>query len=254
MNSLSRRQFLAATSATLSAATVSTAWLARPAFAGPFAPGVETIAAPSISGDERTRQPDIWALEVHFKPVRMEYVDLPVPGQEGKTQRTLVWYLCYRAINRPIAGEAPTDMPADQRPLFIPELTLVTEDGESQKTYLDRVIPAAQAAILKRERHPYKNGVEIVGPIPEPTPAGSKVEKSVDGIALWRGVDPKTQFFKVFFSGFSNGYQVAENPDASGKPVVLRKTLMQSFWRPADEFDQNEAEIRLQDGPKWIYR
>ncbi len=124
-----RRQFLAATSA-----GVSAAWLARPTFAGPFAPGVETIAPPSISGDERTRQPDIWALEVHFKPVRMEYVDLPVPGQGGKTQRTLVWYLCYRAINRPIAGEAPTDMPADQRPLFIPELTLVTEDGESQKS------------------------------------------------------------------------------------------------------------------------
>ncbi len=44
-----------------------------------------------------------------------------------------MWYLCYRAINRPLAGEAPTDMPADQRPLFIPELTLVTEDGKAKK-------------------------------------------------------------------------------------------------------------------------
>jgi hypothetical protein len=249
MNSHSRRQFLAA-----STASASALWLGRSAVAGPFAPGVETIAASNISGDERTRQPDIWALEVHFKPVRMEYVDLPVPGQAGALKPTLVWYLCYRAINRPVASEMPKDAPVEQRPLFIPELTLVTEDGEKQRSYLDRVIPAAQAAILKRERHPYKNGVEIVGPIPEPTPAGSKTEKSVDGIALWRGVDPKTQFFKVFFSGFSNGYKVAEDPGADGKPVVLRKTLVQSFWRPGDEFDQNEAEIRLQDGPKWVYR
>lgn len=229
-------------------------WLRSEAVAGPFAPGVETVASPIISGDERTRQPDIWALEVNFKPVRMEYVDLPVAGQPGKTQRSLVWYLCYRAINRPLPGAEPKELTEDQRPLFIPELTLVVENDGAQKTYVDRVIPAAQTAILKRERYPYKNSVDIVGPIPDPTPTGSKVETSLDGIAIWRGVDPKTRFFKVFFSGFSNGYQVAENPDGSDKPVVLRKTLVQSFWRPSDEFDQNEAEIRIQDLPKWVYR
>jgi hypothetical protein len=222
------------------------------AWAGPFPAGVESTASALVSGDERSRQTDIWALEVHFKPVRMEYVDLPVPGGTGATQKTLVWYLCYRAVNRLTLGATVDETPAEQRPLFVPELTLVTESDDSQKVYFDRVIPVAQRAILARERHPYKNSVEIVGPIPPQTPPGSKTEQSLDGLAIWRGVDPKTRRFKVFFSGFSNGYQVVAAPD--GESLIQRKTLVQSFWRPADEFDQKESEIRIDGGAKWVYR
>lgn len=256
MPGYSRREFLESTVRGAAGIALTGGLGANLAAAGPFAPGVETVATALISGDERSRQADIWALEVHFKPVRMEYVKLPIPGGDGATQQSLVWYLCYRVINRQAPADAPVAEGADQTPaeppLFVPELTLVAEGETSQKVYFDRVIPAAQAQILARERHPYKNNVDIVGPIPEPTPPGAKVEKSLDGIAIWRGVDPKTRFFTVFFSGFSNGYQVVKDPN--GNDLIQRKTLMQKFWRPADEFDQKESEIRLKDTPRWVYR
>ena len=40
-----------------------------------------------------------------------------------------------------------------------------------------------------------------------------------------------------------------EGPD--GKELIQRKTLVQEFWRPGDEFDQNEQEIRVVETPKW---
>lgn len=256
MPGYSRRQFLGSAMTGATGFALANSLSQNLVQAGPFAPGVETIATATISGDERSRQEDIWALEVHFKPVRMEYVNLPIPGGTGATQQTLVWYLCYRAINRgnPVAAVETAEgaEAAPEKPLFVPEVTLVAEGETSQKVYFDRVIPEAQKQILLRERHPYKNSVDIVGPIPEPTPTGAKVEKSIDGIAIWRGVDPKTRFFTVFFSGFSNGYQVVKGPD--GNDLIQRKTLMQKFWRPADEFDQKESEIRSKELPRWIYR
>lgn len=217
-----------------------------------IAPGVETRIAPQISGEERARQKDIWALELNFKPVRMISVDVSNP-KTGKSTRELVWYLAYRAVTRPDSGvpEQDSDKPAE-RPMFVPEFTLVTEERGKQEIYPDRILPAAMAAIVKRERHNYKNGVEIVGPLPPVTPPKERKVASLDGVAMWRGVDPDADFFTVFMTGFSNGYTVMPGPD--GKELVQRRTVMQKFWRPSDRFDQNEQEIRLKEEALWIYR
>lgn len=217
-----------------------------------IAPGVESRISPSISGEERARQKDLWALEVNFKPVRMISVETPDP-KSGKSTRELVWYMAYRAVNRPDSGvpENSADKP-DERPIFVPEFTLVTEERGRQRIYPDRILPAAMAAIVKRERYKYKNGVEIVGPIPPVTPPSARQWASLDGVAMWRGVDPDADFFTVFMTGFSNGYTVMAGPD--GKELVQRRTVVQKFWRPSDRFDQNEQEIRLKDEAQWIYR
>src|SRR5579872_2393185 len=95
MQNLNRRQFL-----NRSLLTAGTLWaLPRTGFSG-IAPGVETIVAPVITGEERNTQPDIWALEVNFKPVRMIQADVTDP-KTGKTGKSLVWYLAYRAVVRP---------------------------------------------------------------------------------------------------------------------------------------------------------
>ena len=248
MSCLNRRQFLESTCLTAGACLT---WGSASAW-GAVAPGVETKAAPVITGEERNLQPDIWALEVNFKPLRLIRVDLP-DARTGKTTPRMIWYIVYRVVNRPADGTSPAQSEeAAKRPIFVPEFTLVTEDEGAQKVYLDRVMPVAQAAINKRERHHYKNSVEIVGPIPPITPLKAKLDKSLDGMATWRGIDPATDHFKVYMTGFSNGYRTIAGPN--GEEVVQRKTLVQQFWRPGDRFEQHEAEIRIVGAPQWIYR
>ena len=53
-------------------------------------------------------------------------------------------------------------------------------------------------------------------------------------------------------TGFSNGYEVTKGPN--GDEIVLRKTLVQEYWRPGDELLQDEREIRSVGEPQWIYR
>ncbi|MFO1021969.1 MAG: hypothetical protein U0903_14945 [Planctomycetales bacterium] len=231
-----------------------------------LAPGVETRVLPNVSEQELSSQVDFWELEVLLKPLRMIYVNMPDPGNPGKTQKRLVWYQCYRALNRPIvrpmtkestplAGKDPLERP----PVFVPEFTLVTDDNNSQNRYIDRVMPLAQAAINARElrggsKVRYKNSVEIVGPLPPPVPEKTrpKDEDYLWGVATWRSVDPTTDKFRIFMTGFSSGYREITTPD--GKTAVQRKTIVQEFWRPSDEFDQEEKEIRPVGPPKWIYR
>lgn len=245
MPSYNRRQFLETSS------LAAGAWmLGGGSTWGAILPGVETVAAPVIAGEESTAQPDIWALEVRYKPVRMIQVTLTNP-KTGQTGRELVWYLAYRAVVR-ASSRVPAGIPASDRPIFVPEFTFVSEDEGKNERLDDRVLPAAQQAINKRERHEYKNTVEIVGPLPDITPDRSKQIHSLDGVATWTGIDPHTDFFAIYMTGFSNGYKVEPGPD--GEDIVLRRTLMQKFWRPSDRFDQNETEIRLKDEPKWLYR
>jgi hypothetical protein len=79
---------------------------------------------------------------------------------------------------------------------------------------------------------------------------------------MWRNVDPDADFFSVFMQGFSSGYRQTTGPD--GKPLIWRKTIMHEYWRPGDEAEQREREIRRLDEPKpsdqprhdprWVYR
>ncbi|HEY2249932.1 MAG TPA: hypothetical protein VGH74_02685 [Planctomycetaceae bacterium] len=245
MQHLNRRQFLG--NSLLAAGTLLA--LPQAGFSAIY-PGVETIASPLITGEERNAQSDIWALEVHYKPMRMILVELTDP-QTGKTSRELVWYLAYRTVVRSSSGVKDSDNPED-RPIFVPEFTFVVESRGAPKVYPDRVLRSAEAAINKRERHKYKNSVEIVAPLPKLTPDKSKTLNSLDGVATWVGIDPNVVYFSVYLSGFSNGYKVTAGPN--GEEIVTRRTLVQKFWRPGDRFDQHEQEIRLQDEPKWIYR
>ena len=250
MQNLNRRQFLG--NSLLAAGTLLA--VPRPGFSA-IAPGVEIVAAPLISGEERNAQPDIWALEVNFKPVRMLLAELTDP-HTGKTGRKLVWYLAYRAVVRSSSGVPASDLAAsdrpEDRPIFVPEFTFVVQSRGAPKVYPDRVLRPAEAAINRRERYKYKNSVEIVAPLPKMTPDKSKILHSLDGMATWIDIDPNVVYFSIYMSGFSNGYKVAAGPN--GEEIVTRRTLVQKFWRPGDRFDQHEDEIRLQDEPKWIYR
>lgn len=252
---MQRREFLQ--SAAAASGVLATLGLCPNEMLAAPAPGVERKIPIVAAAEERTRQPDIWVMEITLRPLRLVRVKLPNP-QNGALQDRLVWYLCYRAINRPIEVNAslvelsPTDKSLAQKTkVFVPEFTLVTDDTTPKISYTDRVMPAAEPIINKRERGEYLNSIDIVGPVP-PVVSFDKVGgKEIRGVAMWRGIDPAADYLTLYMTGFSNGYTITKAPD--GTEMVWRKTLIQRFWRPGDEINQDEREIRYFESPEWDY-
>ncbi|MCA9060349.1 MAG: hypothetical protein KDA85_17690 [Planctomycetaceae bacterium] len=213
--------------------------------------------------------PHLWISEVQLKPVRL--IRLPVRDPKtGETSRELVWYCVYRVIPRDyteLAGdgqdelirklEDPNFTPNNERDpvrapsLRVPRFVIQTTDADSQQTYVDEVNLEAQRAILQREfgdragELKLYNTVEAIGEIPEPVSTHDEdpLAQALYGVAVWRNVDPRTDFFTMHVSGFSNAYSI--RTDADGTRVVEEKVITQKFYRPGDEFVQDEQEFRL---------
>ncbi len=220
--------------------------------------GFDSTLEATATGEELTAQTDLWVMEVSFKPMRMIWVDL-TDAKTGKKSRELVWYLVYKAVNRTLHQRQDTsdtvpvnDNDPAPKQFFVPEFTLVTQDGGVQKIYADRILPEAQAVIIERERRDLKNSVQVVRAIPTPTPAGAESKNTIYGVVTWRNIDDETDFFTIYMTGFSSGKRLQRGPD--GKPLALRRTIMQEYWRPGDELAQREGEIRRESPTKWMYR
>jgi hypothetical protein len=84
-------------------------------------------------------------------------------------------------------------------------------------------------------------------------------------VATWEDVDPESDFFSIYVQGLTNAYRwedtagavQAGSPPGTGKKFVQR-TLKLNFWRPGDEFDLNEREIRYgapgEVDYEWVWR
>ncbi|OYW20688.1 MAG: hypothetical protein B7Z55_06910 [Planctomycetales bacterium 12-60-4] len=214
---------------------------------------VEAIA----TGEEISAQPGLWVMEVDFKPLRFLAIDVTNP-KTGQKEPKYIWYMVYRAYNRPLASPATKEPPQNELdqpvlpPQFIPEFTLVTTDGDAPKIYQDQVIPEALAVINRRERRAYKSSVTAVANVPPAVEPGAPDEEGIYGVAMFTGIDPEADRYTLYMTGFSNGVQTTDAPD--GTKVVQHRTIEMKYWRPGDRFNQEEREIRLDSQPRWIYR
>lgn len=232
--------------------------LASAAVSEAQAPRYGEVKLPAqASGDELSAQSDLWVMEVYFRPMRLIVVDLTDP-KTGEKKPEFIWYIPYRAINRKLpsrsAQESPNNEfdPPVQPPKFVPEFTLVTTDTETPEVFQDEVLPEALAVIRKRERAALQSSVEVVGDVPPATAPNDPDQKVIQGVAMWRGLDPDADRYTVYFTGFSNGLRKVVGAD--GTEVVQTKTIMTKYWRPGDRFEQRESEIRMDGNPEWIYR
>jgi hypothetical protein len=216
------------------------------------------IKFPALAtGEERTSQSDLWVMDVYFKPMRMIPIELTDP-KTGEKKLEFVWYIVYRGFHHKLETKGAENKPenvldpkvAPQQ--FIPEAVLMLTDRDKSAIYHDQVIPEALIAINKREKGHYKDTVNIVGPIPDAAEPGSDEEVAVEGVFMWKGVDPKANHYSVFLTGFSNGIRQVKGPQ--GDPIIQTKTIMQKYWRRGDRFDQREFEIILDGDTQWIYR
>ncbi|QDT64426.1 hypothetical protein [Calycomorphotria hydatis] len=240
--------------------------LSSPAMAQTVTRGFDRNAPADASSEELTNQSNLWVLEVGLKPMRFVRVDVTDP-KTGDKKSELVWYLVYRVVNReldspPVTPDLAPVNPLDPPPgpiLFVPKLTLVTQDGEAPLNYVDEVIPEAEKAIRDREMRgslkdvPLYNSVSIVRPLPEFVAKGEEPgpDQVLYGVAMWRGVDPDTDYFRILMEGYSNGYELSTT--AEGDTQTLRRALVQEYWRPGDRFDELEKEFRYKGEPQWLY-
>jgi hypothetical protein len=229
---------------------------------------------------------DVWALEFSFKPLRMIEVD--VPQNDGRVATRRVMYMVYRVRNTGagLSGAAgddgafkTTDFSKDQV-RFIPEFVLSSQNRQGpesavRKAYLDRLVPAAMAAIERREMGGRRllNSVDMAQqtlPIED-----GRTQRGLWGVAMWEDVDPELDFFSIYVGGLTNAYKwddpegafKAGDPPGTGREFA-RKKLQLNFWRPGDERDPDEGEFRFGVAPgegslydagegvahQWVYR
>lgn len=222
--------------------------------------------------------PALWIAEIQFKPVRLTRMSVVDP-KTRTASRELVWYMVYRIIPRDyteLAGEGQPELirklrdserdpanavdPLRAAPISIPRFVLHIDDQGQEKTYNDEINLEIQKAIYEREvgrrgrSAELLNMVEAIGEVSEPVSVKDPdpLSKAKYGVAIWRNVDPKTDYFTVYMSGLTNAYRIST--DAAGGTVVEEKVAIQKFARPGDEFLQDEQEFRVIDQPTWAYR
>jgi len=219
---------------------------------------------------------DIWGLEFAFKPVRMIHVEVPQPT--GGLEKKLIWYMVYRVTNY---GEPLRRVPVKDEfdnikyevqnveglpssPIrFIPKFVL--ESKNRKKQYLDRIIPTAIDQIARRETGGSKlyNSVEI-GRFDIPVTTDDQ-DQGIWGVVTWEDIDPETDFFSIYIQGLTNAYRWKDKSETvapGDRPLAQRefqqKTLQLNFWRPGDDRDENEREIRFgipgELDYEWIFR
>ena len=221
---------------------------------------------------------EVWALALKFKPLRMIWIDQPQPN--GQMRRKQVWYMVYSVTNpgKMIVPVCDVDLPYEtsekkqvyrvklvDRPVrFVPEFLLEGRESVDKrdgfnKVYPDRVIPVAMGPIRLREdpKRRFYHSVELCREIA----AG----ETVWGVATWEDLDPKIDRFSVYIRGLTNAYRWRDEPGElkKGDPLgtgrrLRQKTLKLNFWRPGDEYDQHEQEIRYgfpgEVDYEWVYR
>ncbi|MEY3458047.1 MAG: hypothetical protein RL215_1204 [Planctomycetota bacterium] len=237
--------------------------------------------------------PALWIGEVQFKPlrlIRLSWTD----ARTGESRQEIVRYLVYRMIRRDyteLAGAGKQELelkladpntdpsntldPENSKPLQMPRFLLQADeaDGTPIASWQDEVNVSIQNAVFNREMGrrglnlKLFNSIEGLQEIGDPVPADDPdaLQKAVYGVAVWRNVDDKADFFTVYMSGFSNAYRISAGTD--GQNIFEEKVVVQKFERPGDEFKQEELEYRLvkqadldRDGsaetryPNWQYR
>jgi hypothetical protein len=207
---------------------------------------------------------DVWCLEFAFKAPRRMAVEMPAP--DGRMRRTTVWYLVYRVRNtggrRVLIGEDAEGSPDPsqrvvetfEKPIrFLPHFVLESREGLSQgeglvkyRGYLDRLMPAAMAAI-RRVEDPARTFLDSAAM------AATDIQPGEErwGVATWEGIDPRIDYFSIYVRGLTNatrwrkkpGSSIGPNDPPGAKMEETLESLRLDFWRPGEVGGREDIQI-----------
>ncbi len=205
----------------------------------------------------------VYCLEFAYKPLRTISVNLP--GADGKPKSSVIWYLLYRvryvgedlvpsveiALNGMEMPSTP-EMKFHESVLFIPHFQAHSHKYDertrqrSERTYSERILPHAIAAIARRERvgRPIYDSIEITRRISMGSPGS---DDEVWGVATWNNIDPSADFLSISVEGLTNAYRIEEGTE--GK-TFKKRVLELYFWRPGDPFHVTQNTIYV-GSPAW---
>jgi hypothetical protein len=120
----------------------------------------------------------------------------------------------------------------------------------------DRRLPVWADPRKTVPREPLRNSVEMARDI--------AVGQTLWGVATWEEIDPRIDRFSIYVQGITNAYRWKDDPaqyktgaNRDSYRKLLLKTLKLNFWRPGDEFNQQESEIRRgfpgESDYEWVY-
>ncbi len=229
---------------------------------------------------------DVWCLELAFKPLRIIEVDVPLPT--GRAQRKQIWYIVYRVRNTGAGltaevkpdGSFVTAEEGTEPVRFLPEFVLASQDRTDAgqplgKAYLDRMIPAAIEPIRRRELSQGRLLTSVEMARQDLRVETGRVQRGEWGVAMWEDLDPQIDFFSIYVGGLTNAFRWDDpagayklgDPPGAGR-LFTRKKLQLNFWRPGDEIEEDEREVRYGAAPgrgdlygsgegvayQWVYR
>ena len=141
---------------------------------------------------------------------------------------------------------------------FVLESHDLTADGEPiNKAYLDRVIPAAYAAIQAREARDRTLLEQRRNGRADSAASDGRADNSVWGVATWTDVDPRIDFFSVYVGGLTNAYRwdrpgrgLPGRRSARHRPAVHPQDAAAQFLAAGRRASAGRAGNPLRRGPR----
>jgi len=186
----------------------------------------QTAAAAAPQPDPVSRR---WQLNIKPGPLRLAI--MPVEGVGSRA----FFYFTYTVKNN--SGK---DL------LFAPSFELATDDGSLRRAGVN--VPAAVTkALLKRLRNPFlRDQIGAVGLLLQGE------ENAREGLVVWPADNLEVDHVTIFAVGFSGETKTITRPD-TGKPVLLRKTLMLVHDTPGDLAYNGDHPLTRSE-QRWIMR
>jgi hypothetical protein len=173
--------------------------------------------------------PSRWQLDLRTGPMRVVSLDLPETGPRA------YYYMPYTVSNS--SGE---DL------LFAPSFDLATDEGELMRSGRGVPIPVTRTIIEGLQNPFVEDQIAIIGQLLQGK------ENAKDGVVIWPVGQHDATEVTVYAAGFS-GETATEIVAATGKKVVLRKTLMIRFRVPGTLESQRATPLEEIER-RWIMR